>query len=309
MMTEQAPDQTPEDVFAALMGSDVKAPEPVPREEVQQAPQQGPTAEPEQTQEVAHAEDVAQETPAIPGDIQAKLARLAELEENFPKLQRDYQAVYGRLAPMQRKIAEYEQAAKASPPAVSKPQPPQDASTEISLPEHLKAMEEDYPEIAAALKRERAEFQRRIEEIAQRVDPVVRQVGFQTEVQRLTQAHPDWQDINASEDFQGFVGWWWENQPPAFRNALGGDDGLRGAMNQADFTIPLLNQYKALRQQAQAAPAPQPQPQSKPSAQNGRRAMSAAPNVRSSGMPPAVDMSNLSEEDQFAMLMQQAGIR
>jgi hypothetical protein len=308
--TEQA-QQDPEDIFAALMGDDVsQAPEPVPKGEDEQIPHD---AEPEQA---AASEPATKAEPEIGDEVKKKLARLAEVEDNFSKLQRDYQAVYGRLAPMQRKIAEMEQAARASSEAVSKPPQGQSAGTEESLHDDLKPLEEDYPEIARAIKAEREASQRRLQALEQRFEqmgstfePVVRQFGHQTEVQRLTQAHPDWQDINASEDFQGFVSWWWSNQPPAFRQAIGGDEGLMRAFNQAEFTIPLLNQYKELRKQPAQPPAPAPAQRSQPNAQTGRRAMSAAPNVRSSGLPPAVDMSSLPEEDQFAMLMEQAGIR
>lgn len=299
------PDPNPEDVFAELMGSDVPQgappsdPDPIAADPIE-------STEPEEAKapEEAPPEDASS---AIPEEVKQKLARLAEVEDNFNKLQRDYQAVYGRLAPMQRKIAEMEQAAKASSEATSKPPQGQSASTDKPLHDDLNPLEEDYPEIARAIKAEREAQQQKLRDLEQRLDqmgsrfePVARQIGHQTEVQRLTQAHPDWQDINASEDFQSFVDWWWQNQPPHFKQAIGGDDGLRGAFNRADFTIPLLNQYKALRKPAQA-PSPV---KSQPNAQTAKRALSAAPNVRSSGLPPAVDMSKLPEEDQFALLWQ-----
>jgi len=290
-----------EDVFAALMGEsqpEAAAPEPE-------------AAEPETMTEQATAEEPQAQTPPQ-DDVSQKLARLSEMEQHYTQLQRDYQAVHGRLAPMQRRVAELEHALKASSAAPANPPKPAPTDTGSPLPDVLKVLEEDYPQVADAFKasqRELTELKSRIEQMGSQFEPVARQVGFQTEVQRLTQAHPDWQDINDSDDFKGFVDWWWNNQPPAFRQAIGGDDGLAREFNRADFAIPLLNQFKefkALRQPQRPAETPQ-RPQ--PNARAGQRAMSAAPNVRSAGLPPAVDMSALPEEDQFAMLMQQAGIR
>lgn len=300
-------EKTPEDVFAELMGDDVPPTTDAPAE-TEQATEI--VAEATEQAPVAEASDPATnaEIP-LPDDVRQKLARLAEVEDNFSKLQRDYQAVHGRLAPMQRKIAEMEQAARSSSEAAPKPPQGQSVSTEQSLQDELKAIEEDYPEIAKAFKRKFQALEQRLEQMGSKFEPVVRQIGHQTEVQHLTQAHPDWREINASEDFHQFVEWWWSNQPPHFQQAIGGDEGLRQAFNRADFTIPLLNQYKTLRRPSpQTATAQTPQ-RSQPSAQTARRAMSAAPNVRSSGLPPAVDMSKLPEEDQFALLMAQAGVR
>jgi DNA repair exonuclease SbcCD ATPase subunit len=169
---------------------------------------------------------------------EALRAQFNQLQQANSQLQQQYQAVTGRLAPTQRelealkkKLAEQEQ---------------QKANGKTTGPtaDEIAGMDDDelaqeWPEVAAALKRREQQLLSRIEE---RLNPLqerfqqqeIEQVK-QRELSRLAQIHPDYQQVVSNPGFRQ----WLSAQPQAVQS-------IASSMS-ADDNIALLNLYKQAR--------------------------------------------------------------
>ena len=172
-------------------------------------------------------------------------------------LQQQYQSLHGRLAPTQRELDQLkrqlsEQQSKASKPAEQAEQPTAEEIAGMTDDE----LEAEWPEVAQALrKREQrlksewektldeklSPFQRYQEELQQQQQ----QQAIQSELSRLAEAHPDFQQVAVDPRFQQWVA----TQPPAVQSMYGS--------TLADDNIVLLNLYKGGNGRApQAKPGP-----------------------------------------------------
>jgi DNA repair exonuclease SbcCD ATPase subunit len=180
-----------------------------------------------------------------------------QTNQALQKLQSDYQAVTGRLAPTQReldalkkKLAEQEQLKETG----KKDGPTADEIEAMSDDE----LKREWPEVAAALERREQQLLSRIEA---KLNPLQQQMEQrqqfeqqqqeqqirQQELNRLAQAHPDYQDVVRNPGFKQWV----DSQHPSIQ-------ALKASMS-ADDNIALLNLYKQTTG-ATAKPAAQRKP-------------------------------------------------
>lgn len=173
---------------------------------------------------------------------EALRSQFNQLQQANNQLQQQYQAVTGRLAPTQREL----EALKKQ--LATQEQQKVDGKNSGPTADEIAGMtddelEQEWPEVAAALKRrEAALFQKMKQEIQQELTPLqeirerfqqqeVEQVK-QRELSRLAQAHPDYQDVARNPSFKQWV----DSQHPSIQ-------ALKASMS-ADDNIALLNLYK-----------------------------------------------------------------
>lgn len=281
----------------------------------------------------------------------AMQASHAEAQANLSRERQARAAVEGRLAPVQRKLSRVElelaQSRQTSPREPVSPTgaagttPPADQPLDsIFDSPGWKKFETEFPEEAdvqrKALQHVSTATSKRIqnlEDLVNRtVQPRLAQHDRNAEEQRieqekaaLTQAHPDWQEINADPVFLTWLSDWVEAQPADVRTIYGDEAKFRKILTDSAFTSGLLDQYKRDLFVAEqylrayegnpapvASTTPAQTPAVAPAAPTARGvdpllALSAAPSVRHSPAPRAVDISKLPEADQFAAIFESIG--
>lgn len=148
----------------------------------------------------------------------------------------------GRVSALQKQINSLTEKLEAKPSP--EPAPSDDAATTGLTPEQLKEFNEDYGDIASFIN---AQVQ---EQIKDRMAPLNQQMSqfeqtqqlsesrqqeevFSTELKRLASAHPDYQSIQAGNEF-----WDWLDTKPKFMQAA-------VKSSSASDNIELLNQFKS----------------------------------------------------------------
>lgn len=243
-MTEQSHDDLDAAFNAAMQDSDDSAEQ---GEQHQSADTDGndtdldiqDDGEQEQQQDVTASEDEPDPWSSVPESLRNEFQ---QTNQALQKLQSDYQAVTGRLAPTQReldalkkKLAEQEQLKDTS----SKGGPSAEELAGMTDEE----LEQEWPELAAALKRRDQQILSRIDE---RVTPLQQQLEQQREIEqrqqqeqvkqqelkRLATVHPDYAQVVGDPAFRQ----WLNNQPKAVKQIA--------SSLSADDNIVLLNLYK-----------------------------------------------------------------
>lgn len=256
--------------------------------------EQGSTQEQQQPAEIALdglPENIRQ-------SVQAILDEKQRLVEEVAQRERDFRALQGRVGPVQRELdLARQQLSKMQAPATQ----PQDTApataqslsavmAQFETPE-WKEYERLYPDDAALqkrnqiaiaqamddqVKRVRSEF----ESVAERINRLEQEriaAQRQAELEVLTNAHPDWQEINASDEF-----WRWFQQ----REHLFGfrDEAERDArLNNRLFVSDLLDVYKATNRPVSAAAPAQPQAEVRSQSASAALSLAAQPRVSGSG--------------------------
>lgn len=141
----------------------------------------------------------------------------------------------------------------------------------------------------------------------------------------LTESHPDWQEINTDPVFLTWLSDWVEAQPADVRAIYGDEAKFRKILTDSTFTSGLLDQYKRdlfvaeqylanyeANHPAAVATTPAQTPTGAPAAPTARGvdpllALSAAPALRHSPAPRAVDISGLPAAEQFAAVFEAIG--
>lgn len=107
--------------------------------------------------------------------------------------------------------------------------------------EEWESLVNDYPDIAQAIesktKQQESLYMQQLQQLQQQIAPLQQaqtQQMIDFERQKLTQSHPDWQDICQSEDFTA----WLNQQPEEVQSYIGS--------TRADHNIYLLDAYKAM---------------------------------------------------------------
>lgn len=169
-------------------------------------------------------------------------AQFNQLQQANNQLQQQYQAVTGRLAPTQRELeALKKQLAQQEQQKVNGKNSGPTADEIAGMTDD--ELEQEWPEVAAALKRREAallqQMQQRIQqeltplqEIRERFQQQEVEQVKQRELSRLAQAHPDYQDVVRNPGFRE----WLTKQPAAVQS-------IASSMS-ADDNIALLNLYK-----------------------------------------------------------------
>lgn len=243
-------------------------------------------------------------------------------------------ALQGRLAPTQRALSDaqlrlnqltqqqqQQQQAAASAPQIKEGQ----SDSDYFDSDEFKAWAEDYPGDAKILRGAVKAQQRGQQEAIKQLQSTVEQLqgrlaqteqvtsrthleSLQEEEQRLEAAHPDWRELNDSDEFWEYADQWRASQPKAMRDVLYDQKRWEAMWSEADFVAARLSEYKATKAppaQPAATPPAQAQiestqtPPAQPAA-NARLAMSVAPDVKGHGQSPrGVPLAALSPEEQF----------
>lgn len=208
----------------------------------------------------------------LPDDLRQSVQSILEANE---QLRRERDSLHGRVAPVQREldIARRQLASVHQQPAPQQQPQPQAALTasaqaqaHFESPE-WKEYEKLYPEDAAIHKRSQLAIAQaadarlgqlesvlgnqiaRMNEIEQERKAVARRA----ELDSLAQAHPDWQQINESEEFWG----WLDSRRSLF--GLTDERAMRERLNNGNYVAGLLDLYKSSAQiQGSTASPPAP---------------------------------------------------
>lgn len=273
----------------------------------------------------------------LPEDVVTRIRADREARDNaIREAQQRYDALHGRLAPTQQRLADTERrlAQMTRQPAEPAPTPPvmqpgQSLDSFFDSAE-WKAYADDYPGDAkvmrSALEADRAMWQQHVQHLDARLNQLARRLEsteqvasrsvINEEISLLEKRHPDWMDINNSDEFWGWFDGWRASQPKSLRAMYYDDAKLGELFNDAEWTASLLDGYKAQHQAAPHAqvPAQAPAPQSnstppaQPQAPNGRLAMSVAPTVRGgAALPQAINTDGMSEAEAFDALWKLEG--
>lgn len=191
---------------------------------------------------------------AVPEHLRNEFLTAKQRAEQYES---QYHAVTGRLAPTQREL----EAARKQLAEIEKQKGAKGDSDEVPTAREIagksiEQLHQEWPDVAAAmqtmLEAQRQEFEQRLTPL-QQIEAERRQqqeqVAIQSELSRLSQAHPDYAQIASNPAFENWVA----TQPRSVQAMYGS--------TSADDNIVLLNLYKGATGAAQAAPKPR---QSKP---------------------------------------------
>lgn len=265
---------------------------------------------------------------SLPEDVQARIREDREAREQALRDERNrYEALHGRVAPLQRRLSELEnqmryqpQPAEPQAPAAPAMQPGQSLDSYFDS-DDWKEYDRMYPGDAKVLRagleaQERhwgqryTQLEQQLQGLAQRLDTTTQAVQSRTvtdEMAKLEAAHPDWRDLDQSEDFWGWAESWRASQPKSTRGMYYDQDQWKAMWSDSEFAIARINEYKAATQPP-APPAPTPpvppqpestQPPAQPAPRDPRLSMSVAPQVRGSPVPPAVSTEGWTEAQLF----------
>lgn len=266
---------------------------------------------------------------ALPEDAQTRIrewrsqqdAALTDAENRFKALQ-------GKVAPVQRRLSELERerALRTSPapaPSAAPVQQPHQTQDSFFDSDEWQRYAEDFPSDAKVLRasleaQERAsraqqsQLERRLADLEQRLVQTAQAVQSreaESEIDRLQSVHPDWQDINSSQEFASWFDNWRATQPKSLRGQYYDQQRLGELFNDSEFCIALIDSYKADHAAAQPpAPAATQPPATNstppaPPRQNVRVSMGVAPEVRGSApVPQTVKLDDLPPGQQFDYL-------
>ena len=223
----------------------------------------------------------------LPDDLRQQVAAIIEARdkaaEEAAQVRRDFEAMKGRVAPVQRELdSAKQQLARFQQQAPQQQPQPQGAAAPPSAvalaqahfeSKAFKDFEAMYPEEAAiqkqsqlvlaqaqdaqatAVLRQLDQLNRVIHSEVERINRFEQErmsAAKRAELDELTAIHPDWQQINESDEF-----WDWFNSKTALFG-IRSEDEMRRRVNDKAFVIEALNLYKASPQYA--APATQSAP-------------------------------------------------
>lgn len=340
-MSDTPTPPTAAEQFDAAVSALNPAPEPI-ASAAEAAPEPGKepaAASPAQTEAAdvvaqAAATGDAVDLAALPPAVRAHVERM---QNELTQANRDRLAALGRLAPAQKEAAELKRRLASLQPASSSPTPASAAAPAAApVPGSPKwdAYAANFPEEAAALlEREQAqqkriaELEAQLTEVRQltsklpQVDELIRRDVIAREAAKLSEAHPDWQDlVYASDPTQGVqlggavvtmeFAEWLAAQDEDIQAWYGSDSATKN--------IRLFDAYKRDRQLADRLAAPEaPEPTGEAALspeetaalraherRTQARAASVAPDLR--GQAPAaarVDLSQLTEAEQFDAIL------
>lgn len=263
---------------------------------------------------------------ALPDDVRERItAEREEAEARRKQVEDRYNALHGRLAPVQQALSDAQrrlaQQQQASPSPAAK-QDPTSVADSVYDSETWKQWAEDFPGDAKVLRtaldaqRERQEaavrqLNEQVQQLAERLgqtEQIASRTVVQTEQQLLEAKHPDWRQLNESDEFWDWFDGWRASQPKSLRAMYYDDSQLERLWSDAEFTSARLDDYKATLATATPPPpdvvVPPAQPESAQAApaapDDPRLSMSVAPVVKGgSAVPQAVPLASLSEAEQF----------
>lgn len=199
-----------------------------------------PAAQPEATENP--------ETDIWSGASEAQRNAFRNLQHERLKLENDVKANAGRVQGYARKLNEVQAELEKLRQQQAQPQQQANAGQDVQLDgKSLQEVEEEYPEIAQYI---RSQTQRVVQQLRQEIDPIKQTTSqlsgsveemsserqqrvIQSELDRLSAAHPDYVDIRTHQHFHQ----WLRSKPQSIQS-------LANSMS-ADDNIELLNLYKS----------------------------------------------------------------
>lgn len=317
-----------ENDFMAAFNSDDEGVE-LPAQEEVETPAQAAEEQPEQHLEETAAEGVdtpengeqgaPQEQQGVvlddlPDTVRQQVESILEanrrLAEEAAQRERDFRALHNRVAPVQREldIAKQELAKRstsAPPPQQPDVQSPSLAAVQAQFetPE-WKEYERLYPDDAALQRRNQlaiaqamdaqvARLAGAMESQIERINRLDRE-RFEAQQQRerdaLSQAHPDWQELNESDEFWD----WFQTKEHLFGFRDEADRQHR--LNNRMFVSDLLDMFKATNKPV-SAPAPtQPEAGQQPRPASAALALAASPRSAGTGIRRPTGAPSLGDE-------------
>lgn len=198
----------------------------------------------------------------VPDDVRSLLeehqSKLRQAEERLAQREREYHALHNRLAPTQQKLAEYERLLKKDTQAPGDGKAADALDSVLNSPK-FKRYAESYPEDAEAIQEALSlvwqsadQRYRNLEKLLkEKVEPAIENMTrsqarheFERGVQRLTEKHPDWQDIQNQAEFDAWFNTYRASQPAIIRDKFYNPEELKVMLSDADFVISLLDSYK-----------------------------------------------------------------
>lgn len=238
----------------------------------------------------------------LPESVRQQVESILEanrrLAEEAAQRERDFRALHNRVAPVQREldIAKQELAKRstsAPPPQQPDVQSPSLAAVQAQFESaEWKEYERLYPDDAALQKRNQiaiaqamdaqvARLAGAIESQAERISRLDRERAAaqqQREIEALSQAHPDWQELNESDEFWA----WFESKEHLFGFRDEADRQHR--LNNRMFVSDLLDMFKVANKPV-GAPAPtQPEAGHQPRPASAALALAASPRSAGTGI-------------------------
>ncbi|RAK01610.1 hypothetical protein [Aliidiomarina maris] len=233
-------------------------------EQLDQEDSDTPTDEDEDDEGTDDGEQDADEDDASDEDPWAKAPEslrneYMSLRQSHDKLSNEHRANSGRVAALNRELNTLRQKMTAHEKANGKPDSNSDLPSAADLKgKSLEQVEEEWPEIAAYL---RHMVQKATDTVEQKLTPVESfkqefeneryQRQRQSEIEKLAQAHPDFQTVGSDPKFRS----WLEAQSPGIKAM--GDSEL------AEDNITLLNLYKGTASKASDKAERKPAPRKK----------------------------------------------
>lgn len=315
------------DFMAAFNGGDEG--EELPEQEEVETPAQAAEEQPESQPEETAAEGVdtpengEQGAPqeqqgvaldGLPDDVRQQVESILEanrrLAEEAAQRERDFKALHSRVAPVQRELdIAKQELAKRSTSAPPTQQPEVQAASlaavqaQFETPE-WKEYERLYPDDAALQKRNQlaiaqamdaqlgrlaGAMESQIERI-NRLDRERAEAQQQREIEALSQAHPDWQELNESDEFWD----WFQTKEHLFGFRDEADRQHR--LNNRMFVSDLLDMFKVTNKPV-SAPAPtQPEAGHQPRSASAALALAASPRSAGTGIRRPTGAPSLGDE-------------
>lgn len=251
--------------------------------------------------------------PAIAARIRAERT---EAENRF-------KALHERVAPLQRTLETLQRQTR-QPPTVTPPAAPATGATAAEVDSFFespkwKQWAEDYPGDAEIMRTAFEQSQRenatKVQTLEQRLAGLegklgsVAQVTGDIELNRQTaeleRVHPDWREVDQSDDFWLWFDGYRATQPVEVRDAWYDPATLDRWFKNADFTSRMITNYK--REAPQAPVVTAAQSASEPAKPDVKLRMSESPSVKGGQRPPAtVPLESMTPAEQFHHLWNQA---
>lgn len=270
---------------------------------------------------------------SLPLDAQERVRKeIKDREDRF-------KALHGRVAPLQqalneaqRTLNQRQQTQQTAAPAMPDAAASRAETDSYFDSEQWKRFEDDFPGDAkvmrAALERQQAVYRgevetlrgrlEKIEQSAVRAEQVVQQTELAEQQRLLSEQHPDWQEVNGSDEFWDWFDSFRAGQPEEVRGSYYDEKTLKRWFANADFAGRMITYFK--RDTGSVAPPPAPpattnstQPADAPPAAPAapapsvRQRMGVAPDIRGGAVPPSANpTTGMTEREQFEHLWKQA---
>ena len=245
---------SPEELFSQLANEDSTDSEQAQEEQQDEQGKEPEQSDAEESEQGEGGEGQADDDPWAQVDEPLRNQHL-DLQQRYAKLEQDHRANAGRVAALNQKTQQLQQQLQAREQQQGKPQGDGPSAEDLEG-KTFEEVKEEWPEVAAYIENQQQQMEQRFnQQLEQKLTPYQQmyeqqqqqqQVArIQSEQQRLTEQHPDWQDIARDSKFQQWI-----------QGQSQGVQAMYGSQS-ADDNIALLNLYKSANGISQQKPTAQ----------------------------------------------------